>query len=126
MTGYAGRSGTGGHDETRPKADIRLRNGTLRPTALARLPTTHPDVVVGIERYKSRLMTARPSDDPTELFTEERHCQVTPGDTDIDVENTGIPCTSLRPQCHAAADDAWPEDDSAKRFLAKAALRAKP
>ena len=61
------------------------RSGT---TALARLLNTHPDIVVGIERYKSRLMTASPSADLTDLFSKERYFNLLPGDTNIDLERS--------------------------------------
>ena len=61
------------------------RSGT---TALARLLNTHPDIVVGIERYKSRLMTADPSDDLTELFSKERYFNLVPGDTNINLDRS--------------------------------------
>ena len=61
------------------------RSGT---TALARLLNTHPDIVVGIERYKSRLMTADPSDDLTDLFSKERYFNLVPGDTNINLERS--------------------------------------
>ena len=61
------------------------RSGT---TALARLLNTHPDIVVGIERYKSRLMTADPSTDLTDLFSKERYFNLAPGDTNINLEGS--------------------------------------
>ena len=61
------------------------RSGT---TALARLLNTHPDIVVGIERYKTRLMTAGPSTDLTDLFSKERYFNLAPGDTNIDLERS--------------------------------------
>ncbi|MCY4011809.1 MAG: sulfotransferase [Gammaproteobacteria bacterium] len=84
----AGRSNPGGADEAAKKRIFVCGTGRSGTTALARLLNTHPDIVVGIERYKSRLMTARPSDDLTELFTKERYFEVTPGDTNIDLERS--------------------------------------
>lgn len=57
------------------------RSGT---TALARLLNTHPDIVVGIERYKYRLLRASKGDDIAELFTKERYFSYDPEDTNID------------------------------------------
>ena len=61
------------------------RSGT---TALARLLNTHPDIVVGIERYKTRLMTAEPSADLSDLFSKERYFNLVPGDTNINLERS--------------------------------------
>ena len=57
------------------------RSGT---TALARLLNTHPDIVVGIERYKHRLLRASGGDDIADLFTKERFFSYEPEDTNID------------------------------------------
>ena len=57
------------------------RSGT---TALARLLNTHPDVVVGIERYKNRLLGASEGADLADLFTKERYFSYEPEDTNID------------------------------------------
>ena len=61
------------------------RSGT---TALARLLNTHPDIVVGIERYTTRLMTADPSTNLTDLFSKERYFNLVPGDTNINLERS--------------------------------------
>ena len=56
------------------------RSGT---TALARLLNTSPSLVVGIERYKKRLMQVNGSDHRV-LFERERYFSYDPGDTDVD------------------------------------------
>ena len=56
------------------------RSGT---TALARLLNTNPSLVVGIERYRKRLMQLRGADDST-LFERDRYFTYDPGDTDVD------------------------------------------
>lgn len=84
----AGRSGAELENPPAKKQIFVCGTGRSGTTALARLLNTHPDIVVGIERYKSRLMTARPSDDLTELFSKERFFDVTPGDTNIDLKRS--------------------------------------
>lgn len=61
------------------------RSGT---TAFARLLNTHPDIVVGIERYKSRLMTATPSPRLDDLFSKKRFFDVQGGDTNINLKKS--------------------------------------
>ncbi len=63
------------------------RSGT---TALARLLNTHPDIVVGIERFKYRLLGAQDEIDYASLFTRERFFSYEPGDTNIDFNNTYV------------------------------------
>ena len=61
------------------------RSGT---TALTRLLNTHPDIVLGIERYKKRLMTAKSPDVLDGLFAKERFFSVDPDDTNINLERS--------------------------------------
>ena len=63
------------------------RSGT---TALARLLNTHPDIVVGIERFKYRLLGAQDEIDYASLFTRERFFSYEPGDTNIDFNKTYV------------------------------------
>ena len=63
------------------------RSGT---TALTRLLNTHPDVVVGIERYKYRLLGAQEDIDYVGLFTRDRFFSYEPGDTNIDINTSYI------------------------------------
>ena len=53
------------------------RSGT---TALARLLNTHPRIVVGIERYGTRLLRARATANQRALFAKERYFRFEPGD----------------------------------------------
>ena len=57
------------------------RSGT---TAVARLLNTHEDVVLGIERYKTRLLLAEDNDVVEGLFSRERFFRYEPSDTNID------------------------------------------
>ena len=56
------------------------RSGT---TAMARLLNTHPDIVLGIERFKTRLLHADDGEDLAGLFERERFFDFQPGDTNI-------------------------------------------
>ena len=57
------------------------RSGT---TAVTRLLNTHPDIVLGIERFKTRLLLADDGEDLKGLFARERFFDYRPGDTNID------------------------------------------
>ena len=63
------------------------RSGT---TALARLLNTHPDIVVGIERFKYRLLGTQPETDYDSLFSRERFFSHVPGDTNIDINTSYV------------------------------------
>ena len=63
------------------------RSGT---TAMARLLNTHPDIVVGIERFKYRLLGAQDEIDYASLFTRERFFSYEPGDTNIDFNKSYV------------------------------------
>lgn len=84
----AGRSGPGLANVPTKRQIFVCGTGRSGTTALARLLNTHPDIVVGIERYKSRLMTTRQPDDLAELFAKERFFEVTDGDTNIDLKRS--------------------------------------
>ena len=56
------------------------RSGT---TAMTRLLNTHPDIVVGIERFKTRLLRADDEEDLPALFAKERFFDYDPGDTNV-------------------------------------------
>ena len=59
------------------------RSGT---TALARLLNTHPEIAMGIERYKNILLRGQdPSFDYANLFTKERFFSYEPIDSNVDV-----------------------------------------
>lgn len=57
------------------------RSGT---TAMTRLLNTHPDIVVGVERFKTRLLQADDEEDLAVLFTRERYFDYDPADTNVD------------------------------------------
>ena len=62
------------------------RSGT---TALARLLNTNPNVVIGIERYRKRLMNVTDGDHRC-LFSKDRYFTYLPSDTNVDF-NTAYP-----------------------------------
>ena len=61
------------------------RSGT---TVLARLLNNHPQVAVGVERYKYRFMRRALPADPASLFTRERFFSYDPEDSQ---HNSGRP-----------------------------------
>lgn len=73
---------------TRAKQIFVCGTGRSGTTALARLLNTHPEIVVGIERYKNRLMTAKSPAGLDELFTKERFFTFHPEDTNINLERS--------------------------------------
>ena len=79
------------------------RSGT---TALARLLNTHPEVVVGIERYKYLFMKASRNEHPTAyfsgLFTRERFFDYRPEDTNLSLESRAALYDGMREKFDSA------------------------